>query len=343
MRLLLFGILILSLLSGCISLGKTVVTGSQITDGRYDSEFPSTPTSKELNKIISSVKLINSLTFYKQYFFALSDSILLPAVQSDKFKHKALSTIISEKPASGSALIIYADAHKSALLTCAHTVFEPDTIVSYYQTAHGIALPFVQRVDIKMRQQLNIIGLPRGGRVQIEALDKTSDLAVLSKSIAAQAGLPPIVFNYPWGSAAELDWGTFVYLIGFPNGKKMISTSIVSSPRRNKRNDFIINSTMYRGVSGGIIIALRDGVPHFELVGIANALPARSGIKLQPEAHINSKTVNPSQPYTGTIYLNREVSIIPGITYAISIETVKQFMERNREQLLKKGFRFDGF
>jgi len=55
---------------------------------------------------------------------------------------------------------------------------------------------------------------------------------------------------------------------------------------------------------------------------------------------INSKTVNPSQPYTGTIYLNRDIFVIPGITYAISIETVKQFIETNKEQLRKKGFRF---
>lgn len=340
MRILLFGLFILSGLSGCISQEKTVVTGSRILDGKYDSEFPTSPASEELNNIIASVKLINSLTFYKQYFFALSDSITLTSVETSSFKQKALSSLITEKPASGSALIIYADAKKAALLTCAHTVFEPDTVVRNFQTAKGQPLPFIQRISIKIRQQLSIIGLPRGGQVKVEALDRKSDLAILSKSIAPQAGLPPIVFSHPLGSAAELDWGTFVYLIGFPHGKKMISTSIVSSPNRNKRNDFIINSTMYKGVSGGIILALRDGVPNFELVGLANALPARSGIKLQPEADINSKTLNPSQPYTGTIYLNREVSIIPGITYTISVETIKEFIEKNKKQLLEKGFSF---
>ncbi len=340
MRILLFSLLILFGISGCISQEKTVVTGGRVLDGKYDSEFPSAPASKELNKVLASVKLINSLTFYKQFFFALSDSITGTTIDAGNFTQKASSSLITEKPASGSALIIYADAKKTALLTCAHTVFEPDTVIRYFQTAKGQPLPFIQRVDIKLRQQLNIIGLPRGGEVQIEALDRKADLAILSKSIAPQAGLPPIVFNYPFGSAAELDWGTFVYLIGFPHGKKMITTSIVSSPNRNKRHDFIINSTMYQGVSGGIILALRDGIPNFELVGLANALPAKSGIKLQPESNINSKTVNPSQPYTGTIYLNREVSIIPGITYTISVETVKKFIGQNKEQLQKKGFNF---
>ena len=336
---LLMAIIILYGLLGCISQEKTVVTENRILDGKYDSEFPASPVSKELNNVIASVKLINSLTFYKQYFFALSDSVTLRTVESGVFKQNAISSLITEKPASGSAVIIYADAKKSALLTCAHTVFEPDTVITYFQTAYGRPLPFIERVDFKVRQQLNIIGLPRGGQVQIEAMDRKSDLAILSKSIASHAGLPPIVFKFPWGSAKELDWGTFVYLIGFPHGKKMITTSVVSSPNRNRRHEFIINSTLYKGVSGGIILALRDGIPNFELVGIANALPAISGIKLQPEADINSKTVNPSQPYTGTIYLNREVFIIPGIIYAISIETVKKFIEKNREQLLKKGFR----
>ncbi len=340
MQRLLFVSIVLLSISGCISQKKTVVTGTIVLDGKYDSEFPSSPASKALYDAIASMKLINAMTFYKQYFFAIKDSVTAALVKSDDFKQKALSEYITEKPASGSALIIYADAKKAALITCAHTVYEPDTVITYFQTANGVPLPFVERVDLKIRQQLNIIGMPRGGNVQIEAIDRKSDLAILSKSIAPQAGFPPIVFKYPWGSAAELDWGAFVYLIGFPHGKKMITSSLVSSPNRNKRHDFIINSTMYQGVSGGIILALRDGIPNFELVGIANALPAKSGIKLQPEAHINSKTVNPSQPYTGTIYLNREVSIIPGITYAISIETVKEFIEKNKELLQKKGFKF---
>ncbi len=340
MRKLLFGLIILSGISGCISQEKTVVTGGRVLDGKYDSEFPASPASKELNEIIASVKLINAMTFYRQYFFSLSDSITITALKSGAFKVKAKSTMISEKPASGSAVIIYADAKKTALLTCAHTVSEPDTVVTYYQTINGAPLPFIEKVSLKIRQQLNIIGLPRGGTVKIEAIDKKADLAILSKSIAPHAGLPPIVFRYPWGSAQELEWGTFVYLIGFPHGKKMITSSVVSSPNRNKRHEFIINSTMYQGVSGGIILALRDGIPNFELVGLANALPVKSGIKLQPEAEINSKTVNPSQPYTGTIYLSRDISVIPGITYAISIETVKQFIETNKEQLRKKGFRF---
>jgi len=340
MKHLIISIIILSGLTGCLSQEKTLVTGTRIFDGKYDSEFPASPASKELNEIIASVKLINAMTFYKQYFFSLSDSITNITLKSGAFKYKAKSDMITEKPASGSAVIIYADAKKVALLTCAHTVSEPDTVITYYQTINGAPLPFIEKVSLKIRRQLNIIGLPRGGDVTIEAIDKKSDLAILSKSIAPHAGLPPIVFRYPWGSAQELEWGTFVYLIGFPHGKKMITSSVVSSPNRNRRHEFIINSTMYQGVSGGIILALRDGVPHFELVGLANALPVKSGIKLQPEAEINSKTVNPSQPYTGTIYLSRDISDFPGITYAISIETVNKFIEKNKEPLRKKGFMF---
>lgn len=307
-------------------------------DGKYDSEFPNRPTAKYLKNITASVKIVSSLIFYKKYFFDPELKITSESLRKDDFKDKAFSTAIIEKPASGTATIIYADQRKIGLLTCAHIVTKPDTVIYYIQDANGNPTEYIESVSLKVRQSLNVIGLPRGGEIKIIAVDVDADLAFLGKSLHIQSGTPPIVFMYPWGSAKELDWGDFVYHIGFPHGKKMVINSIISNPYDSKRNNYIINATLYPGASGGIVLAIRDGVPNFELVGISNALSAKHTLKLKPEPYINIKTINPTQSYSGKLYLERDVNIISGITFVIPVETIQQFLDENKDKLARNGY-----
>ena len=105
---------------------------------------------------------------------------------------------------------------------------------------------------------MNIITLPGLKNIHILASDKNIDVAIVTATLDPMPIFPIPVFDYPMGKAEELNWGTFVYVIGFPYGKKLISTAIVSDPRRDKKNGFIIDATMHRGASGGIIVALAE-------------------------------------------------------------------------------------
>ena len=335
-------LLVLTIIVSCFTREVSVEKSDIVQDNKYDSEYPSIPVGNEIEKIIATVKLVSSLSFYKQYYFTSEQKITLDKLERG-LKDNEKSAIIVEQPASGTATIIHSDINQVALLTCAHTISSPDTIIYYFLREDGKPSPIIESVGVKVRQSLNVIGLPRGEKITILASDSELDLAILGKRLSVNTPIAPKAFSYPIGSAKELQWGTFVYLIGFPHGKKMITNTIVSNPNPSKKNNFIINATMYKGVSGGIILALRDGVPNFELVGIANALSAQQYIKLIPAPLLNIDTINPTQPYNGEIFLDREIKIIDGITFAIPAETIKIFLDKSRKELAAKGYRIGKF
>ena len=157
-------------------------------------------------------------------------------------------------------------------------------------------------------------------------------------TLNASRNVPIPVFSYKMGKAAELNWGTFVYIFGFPNGKKMISSAIVSNPNRDKFNGFMIDATMERGISGGIILAIRDDAPNFELVGMATAISAEREYILRPDDILKETEINFGRPYDGTIILDKRVKFNYGIIYAVSIEAIQDFLSDNKQILLEEGF-----
>jgi hypothetical protein len=146
------------------------------------------------------------------------------------------------------------------------------------------------------------------------------------------------LLKFPVGKAKQLNWGTFVYLIGYPRAKKMISTAIVSSPNYDREYSFLIDASLQRGMSGGIVLALRDGAPNFEIVGMTNAVSAETRYFLQPERKFESSEWDVNRPYTGEIYATAHKSIFYGITYAISLEKIQRFIKENKEILRSKGY-----
>lgn len=327
----------LLVLVSCITSEVTKIRPDVVQDNKYDTEHPTSPMGDELKSIVETVKLVSSLTFYKQYYLKAEQNITIDYLNYGLALNER-DAIIMEKPTSGTATIIYADIDKIALLTCAHTITSPDTIIYYFLGDDGKPTEYIESVSIKVRQSLNIVGLPRGDRITVLAVDEASDLAIVGKELTKDPHFTPRAFSFPIGVAEELEWGTFAYLIGFPHGKKMITSTIVSNPNPGKKNNFIINATMYRGVSGGIILALRDGVPNFELIGMANALSAHQNIKIKPDPLLNIDTINPVQPYTGDIFLGRSFEIVDGITFAIPAETIKKFLNTHRSNLAAMGY-----
>jgi len=337
-------ILLIAVLLGASCAQRTMQNGlAQANKSGYDSRFPQTSTSPYLKQISESVKLVSSLTFYKKYHFAQTTHIRFSFLKRFSITQQARSTSVVQAPSSGTATIIYATPRKIALLTCAHIVRSPDTLFTYFKDSNGQNTKFIRSMAVKIRQSLNVIDLPRNKGVTVLAQDAQNDLALLGVQFKTFAGTPAAVFDYPLGNAAELDWGTFVYLLGFPFGKKVVTSAIISHPNRNARHDFIINSNMYRGISGGIILAIRGGLPHFELVGLANALPVRKNLVLRPNPDLNAEEVIQPEPYSGKIFIDQQVSIVHGLTLAISSETIRRFIRTNLIPLKKRGFDLNGF
>ena len=47
-------------------------------------------------------------------------------------------------------------------------------------------------------------------------------------------------------------------------------------------NIFLVDAVFNRGYSGGIVLAIRDGVPNFELVGLVKSVPAEYEYVMKP-------------------------------------------------------------
>lgn len=310
-----------------------------LSDKKYDSEFPYSSCSTQLEEISNTVKLITCISLYKSYVFTEEMKLTSLDLKGIDLKTKAARIINYDNSSSGTATIIYSEGRNVALLTCAHVVNFPDTIITYFNKEDGVLSPFVQSISIKESQSNYIPDLPERGIVEIIVMDKKNDIALVGKtfnSINANYIIP--VFSYPNGKSAELGWGDFVYVFGYPMNYKMISKALVSSPDRAKGYSFLIDAVFNRGFSGGIVLAIRDGVPNFELVGLVRSVPAENEFVLKPVVRNLDVEMNPWLPYKGDFTVEKRQGIKFGITKIIGIEAVLEFFRNYRTEIEQRGF-----
>ena len=306
-------------------------------DGRYDSEFPYKSCSKELEQITQTVRKLYCSIKYKNYIFNYEDGITVSGIDGKALK-KAVHVSHFRNSVAGTGTIIYYDKKRIALITCAHVVTHPDTIYTYFKIDSPGAERILQSIAIKQKQDNFVVGIPEGGDFEILLTDEKRDIAILQREFNMMPKFDIPTLKYPFGKAKDLEWGSFVYLIGFPRGYKIITKGIVSHPNRDKNGSFLIDALFNRGMSGGILLAIRDGVPNFEVVGITTSAAAEFATVLVPE---RGWEYDESVPYEGQIYVDNKKSINYGITRAISSEAILDLVEKNRDMLRKRGFEFD--
>jgi hypothetical protein len=307
-----------------------------LIDGRYDSEFPYRSCSQQLETIGQSVVLLSSLAYYRSYSFGFDEKLTTATIGEAAIKGRKSTVELSQ--IAGTATVIASDERRVVLLTCAHVVDFPDTTTSFYQGPDRNPTGFVQSRSYLERQINYVAVFPEGGEMSILAIDRAADLALVGCKFEQQHFPSPRVIGYPAGRAKDLEWGSFVYLFGYPGGYKMVTKGIVSSPNRDKRGSFLVDAVLDRGFSGGIVLAIKDGVPNFELVGIIKMLPGRSISYLAPATGEGIPEYDPGVPYKGDIFVQRRLEITNGICQAISIEAIAEFVDRNRDELSAKGY-----
>jgi hypothetical protein len=314
-----------------------------LADGKYDSEFPYRGCSAQLEKISESVRMISCIAYYKSYIFPPEAKIRLSDLQDPQLKEKAIKEVFLNRTSSGSATTIYYENKRIALLTCAHVVDFSDTIITYYRGENRKETEFIQSLAVKDHQSNYATSIQGVRDLEILAIDKGSDVAVVGQRMYEQSAQNVTVFNYPFGKAKELEWGTFVYLFGYPAGYQMITKGIISSPNRDKHGSFLTDAVFNRGFSGGIVLAIRDGVPNFELVGMATLVPARQQYFMTPFKEGEIDDFELDAPFKGDIYVESRADIIYGIAPAISSELIVDFLEKNQQQLQEKGYNLHSF
>ncbi|HUI63735.1 MAG TPA: serine protease [Bacteroidota bacterium] len=308
-----------------------------LIDGKYDSEFPYRACSEQLEEISESVLMVNAVAYYRSYTFGAEEHIRPGDITAD-FLHGRTRSVMTTNQAAGTATVIGYENRRVVLMTCAHVVDFPDTEATYYFNEDHRPTGFLHTIAFKEKQTNYVSVLPEGGELQILALDRNLDIALMGKTFDVEPFPPLKTFMYPAGHARELEWGTFVYLFGYPSGHKMVTKAIVSSPNRDKRGTFLVDAVFSRGFSGGIALAIRDGVPNFELVGIVKLVSGHSEYYLAPETTDSMVDYDPTVPYKGELFVDRRTEIEYGIVQAVPMEAILEFIDSSQAQLQAYGY-----
>jgi hypothetical protein len=145
-------------------------------------------------------------------------------------------------------------------------------------------------------------------------------------------------FSYPIGNSDELTWGNFVYIFGFPIHNKMLTRAIVSRPSVSNKRTFMVDAVLNRGASGGMVLAVRDGVPNFELIGIVSSFNAERTFVLSPKELYNDQTYQVDSRYEGNLYIGETKNIKYGMTKVVTIEAIRNSIFEHEEKINAAGY-----
>jgi hypothetical protein len=307
-----------------------------LNDGQYDSEFPYRGCSQQLEEIAGTVKRVTIMVHYKTYSFRKEDSVRTSDITREFLDKLEASVAFQHHSTAGTATVIYAENGKFAMMTCAHVVDFPDTVQTRHVGADNKLTPFLRSISLKTNQLVFLNEVGGGIALDILALDRVADLAILGQKLEPHQTALLRPFSYPLGRSKELEWGSFVYVFGYPAGYRMVTKGIVS-PSGRPQGTFVVDAVVSAGASGSIALAIRDGVPHFELVGMIKMIPAQTSYVLTPSKDGDAE-YDPVEPYHGDVFVQRKAEIQQGIAVAIPTEAIIAFIEKNNNLLSLKGY-----
>lgn len=94
-------------------------------------------------------------------------------------------------------------------------------------------------------------------------------------------------------------------------------------------------------MAGGLILAIRDGVPHFELVGMVRSVASDEEYYLRPAS--NDKRYYEIFPYRGDVYVDTREKVHYGLNFTVPAGKILGFYKKNRDGLIREGYDLDPF
>ncbi len=326
------------LLGGCAS--SSARSGAKgEAKGSYDTAFPSAETGQLIEQAFRSVRRVNSVAYYREHTFGPIDAVRPEDLSVMDLEAGSLEPVYFRDTASGTGIALPAGEDHVAVLTSAHVVHFADTILTLYEPVSDYEAR-VRTVAIKERQVIYLPDVEGADALELLSIDRRADLALVGQRLGgADSKVPPLPFKT--GQMDDLQWGSFVYVLGYPAGVKMVTRGLASRPVADNRKSFVIDATFNNGFSGGAVLAIRDGVPNLEWVGVATSSAARTEWALMPSVSEGDIGLDPGRPFRGDIFAVQKKSLRYGITICVSSDAVVEFLERYRETLHSQGFRVE--
>ncbi|PLX12101.1 MAG: hypothetical protein C0598_06580 [Marinilabiliales bacterium] len=309
-------------------------TSVEISENQSANKKNEHKLSETVNEIMPSILKIDVLGFYKTWYFGENDNILKDDIDYSKIDSISVFSDIRSESMSGTAIVLYVDEDFCGLLTCAHVVSFPDTIYTYFDLNETL----VKSVSIMQEQNIYESGRPLRDEYGIIVTDEKMDLAFLKKSLLGE-GETPKVFPLEAGDVNKLNWGSEIFVLGYPLGKLMLTDGIVSLDK-SKNIRFISNALFNKGISGSPVFGLQEGSDDFLWLGMASSAASQSLEYFEPLNNDFDITRADFQFYNYAVARNKQF-INYGVTYSISIEEILTFVSRNKNTLEVAGFETD--
>jgi S1-C subfamily serine protease len=322
--------LVLLLVAGC---ARKYVMTERGPQAYYQTGFPIRDTSMELERILRSIKRVQVAGSYTTYRFALADSITEPAVRDGTAFGRSIEQFGFEHSKAGTATIISRDANRLTLITCEHVTRLPDTLIVFYvdrpeRSVSAVRTKYVESVSVRTAQRNMLVGFA-DGEFSVVARDSVKDIALITLTLTESAERRDApVLRLTLGDASRLSWGSFVYVLGYPHGFQMVTRGIVSDPNRSPDNSFLLDGLFNRGVSGGLILAVRGDTGELEWVGLASATSGTTEFNLMPERR-DIEEAGMLVPYEGRLYIERSTRIDYGMTFSVPSTAIRRFLDRS--------------
>lgn len=302
----------------------------------YTSSFPRQDVTNELKKAQQSIVRVVSTAFYDNYIFD-EQYITMDDIRTNNPGKISTDSFSSKESTAGTSIILDQNSDNSLLLTCEHTVSFPDTAVAYYEDENLPPQKFVESISIK-RRQTNLVFLgPELESFEVISSNSRLDVALLNVEFGRDSNLDQHELMIKPGNSDLLRLGSFIYILGFPKGYPMVTRGLASSSESWNDRYFISDATFNPGISGGLVLATKDNYNTFEWVGIASSSSASRESVLVPRP-ITEDYSRAARPYSDSVFVQQQTRINYGITQAVPINKIKEFLRNSEQEISKQGF-----
>jgi hypothetical protein len=310
--------------------GRPYILTDRGPQAYYQTGYPVGDVSRDLERIARAVKQIQIMLEYDVFHFAREAAITEGDVRLKATYAKATDRLSIDHTVRGTAAVLSHRGDRVELITNEHVTRVPDTVIAYFGDPGEDDRPtssarFVESVAIKRRQTNLVSDLIGVSVFEVVARDSVIDVAVVSAELERDTRVALEVLDVPAGDPARLVWGSFVYVLGYPHGVKMVTTGIVSDPNRGRDHQFLLDGLFNRGISGGLILAVRGDTGALEWVGMARAAAAQRELILSPERRRLTEE-GLSLPYEGKLYIEEVSRIIYGVTFSVPMTAIARFL-----------------
>lgn len=323
-RLISFVFILVIFFSGC----RTLTTeGVDRGMPRYASDFESTLMQHQFNALSERVLRVVSYVGYETQVFEPGSSITLEMLKSDGVELSGVRTRQhTNESFGGTALIVSAGDSAAVLLTCRHVVSYPDTVFSYDDRADRNGNRYLLGISVKSDQ---LVVVSDGGTHWPALLcseDPENDLALIR--IHPYVETPGMVSLHAVDDPGFPGWGDKVWILGYPSGKAVLTSGILSRCSDNDRL-LVTDAPFSEGCSGAAAFVWDSYLGVFRLAGLGRSVAARTRFLLRPESRIHEKSYNTSLPYRGAIYTEPVREPVPGVTFIIPAPVIMNFLDNS--------------